>query len=206
MRDMVRTLSLTFALVLIGCSHRAPLDPVLPSTEVSEFIEHRISYPGETLASIAHWYTGSQKQWVAIQQANPELRPNKLKVGSIVRIPRVLVRRTAMMPRPRAKANSAPSVLSTIPPSGSPPLPDNRESTLVPVADAPTAEKEEGAIVAYEEPAEATLPATAIALPEPEIDLSAVPETRTQDEEYSASTESQGSFLSALGKALAPSR
>jgi hypothetical protein len=239
MRNVARFLGLASALIMIGCSKRAPLDPVLPSTEVSEFVEHRVSYAGETLGSIAQWYTGSQKQWTAIQRANPELKPNKLRVGNVVRIPRELVRRTEMMPKPRGKALSAAPHVASAPSSPSQAPYEDTTNSVVAVNDssnsaqdnsatapAPTVDKGAGLIAAYEEAARAKLtdsappqvpaesngtsevsalgdPPAQVAGQEPEVDLSAVPETAVSEDD-SGTKNSDGSFLSALGKALAP--
>lgn len=64
-----------------------------PSGEGAPLI-HTIKYSGETLGAIAAWYTGSLSNWREIAKFNPNLNPNKLRLGDSVMIPSNLVRRT----------------------------------------------------------------------------------------------------------------
>ncbi len=65
-----------------------PLAVAAPAAEKppSEFIEHRV-IPGETMATIAKWYTGDTTLWPVIAQHNLGLSPFKLKGGDVVRVP-----------------------------------------------------------------------------------------------------------------------
>jgi len=51
----------------------------------SEFIFHRVM-AGETLSSIARWYTGSESMWHEIAEDNPKLSPSSLRQGDIVKV------------------------------------------------------------------------------------------------------------------------
>lgn len=51
----------------------------------AEFIFHKVM-PGETLSSIAKWYTGSESMWHEIAVDNPKLSPSTLKPGDIVKV------------------------------------------------------------------------------------------------------------------------
>jgi hypothetical protein len=61
------------------------VDMVAPKIEQSEFIFHRVM-AGETLATIARWYTGSESMWHEIAEDNPKLSPSSLRQGDIVMV------------------------------------------------------------------------------------------------------------------------
>ena len=93
---MVRTGKYLFALAMclmaLACAankqtkqETAPPPP--PEVQMPEFILHRV-LPGETMASIAKWYTGKKSDWRELAQHNPELKPWNLKRGDLVKIPR----------------------------------------------------------------------------------------------------------------------
>jgi len=50
-----------------------------------EFIFHRVM-AGETLSSIARWYTGTESMWHEIAEDNPKLSPSSLRQGDIVKV------------------------------------------------------------------------------------------------------------------------
>ena len=64
----------------------AKVTPPEPGKLPSEFIEHRV-ISGETMATIAKWYTGDTTLWPEIAQHNLGLSPFKLKGGEVVRVP-----------------------------------------------------------------------------------------------------------------------
>jgi hypothetical protein len=57
-----------------------------PEAEKPEFIFHKV-YAGETMATIAKWYTGKESMWRDIAAENPGLNPRNLKKGDIVKVP-----------------------------------------------------------------------------------------------------------------------
>ena len=61
------------------------VDAVAPKIEKPEFIFHRVM-AGETLGSIARWYTGSESLWRKIAEDNPKLNSSKLRPGDIVKV------------------------------------------------------------------------------------------------------------------------
>ncbi|ABK18216.1 LysM peptidoglycan-binding domain-containing protein [Syntrophobacter fumaroxidans] len=56
-----------------------------PAVEEPEFISHKV-YAGETMASIAKWYTGKESKWREIAEDNPGLNPKALKQGDLVKV------------------------------------------------------------------------------------------------------------------------
>lgn len=78
-------------LVSWGCAadHAAKKESVAlapPRVEMPEFILHRVM-PGETLATIAKWYSGKDSNWKELSEHNPGLSPWKLHQGDIVKVP-----------------------------------------------------------------------------------------------------------------------
>ena len=71
--------------------------------EQSQTLVHTVKYPGETLAFIAEWYTGSMANWREIAKFNPGLNPNLIRLGDQIKIPSHLVKRTDPLPKPRSQ-------------------------------------------------------------------------------------------------------
>jgi hypothetical protein len=82
---------LVFALLVCSCrtvDHSAKVDSVAmvaPKIEQPEFIFHRVM-AGETLGTIARWYTGTESMWREIAEDNPEVSPFSLRQGDIVKV------------------------------------------------------------------------------------------------------------------------
>ena len=95
-----------FAAALTSCaSNQRPSQPNrnANNSPAPQYLEHTVG-SGETLGIIADWYTGRASNWQAIAAANPGLRPERLRVGQMVLIPRdIMVRDT---PPPRGHARS----------------------------------------------------------------------------------------------------
>jgi hypothetical protein len=62
-------------------------------------LEHTVKWSGETLGIISKWYTGSTANWEAISKANPEIKPNRIRLGDKILIPGALVKNREPMPR-----------------------------------------------------------------------------------------------------------
>lgn len=81
-----------------ACSNnQVPPQPPPPPS----FVSHTVQYPGETLASIAKWYTGASSNWQRIRDANPELNPKKIRIGTTIQIPQAIALRSDAPPRPK---------------------------------------------------------------------------------------------------------
>jgi hypothetical protein len=87
---------LIIAVVLIAACATKPMQP---QNTAPQYYTHTVSGSGETLASIAKWYTGSTTNWQAIQAANPGLDPKRMRIGTQVQIPNNMLIKTAAMPR-----------------------------------------------------------------------------------------------------------
>lgn len=70
-----------------------------PPPPEPDYIEHVVRWQGETLSLISKWYTGKFSNWKAIVEANPGLNPKRMRKGTIIKIPRELVRTQTPMPK-----------------------------------------------------------------------------------------------------------
>ena len=68
---------------------------------------HQVRWEGETLSLIAKWYTGDWRNWKALAEANPWLKPNNMFTGLKVKIPRQLLKNKKDMPREFVLSSSA---------------------------------------------------------------------------------------------------
>ncbi len=84
--------AISLAMVLSGCasmSHdeiKGAVKKPAPVLEEPTYIFHRVM-AGETMSTIAQYYTGKQSMWREIADANPGLSPFDLKKDQIVKVP-----------------------------------------------------------------------------------------------------------------------
>jgi hypothetical protein len=57
-----------------------------------------VRWQGETLSSIADWYTTSWQNWEALARANPNVDPKRIEIGDRIRIPEILLKTRKPMP------------------------------------------------------------------------------------------------------------
>jgi hypothetical protein len=88
-------LFISISVFAFGC---APQDSTEFEDAGSGYLMHVVSYQGETLGLISKWYTGSSANWKRILNANPALKPTRMRIGDNIRIPRYLVRRHEALP------------------------------------------------------------------------------------------------------------
>ena len=104
-----------------------------------EFIEHRV-FPGETMATIAKWYSGDTTLWPVIAQHNLGLSPFRLKAGEVVRVPFSLAtvhseppeQSTAAVPASKP-VKRGPKAPPPAPPADAPPPPAPAPAPAIPV-------------------------------------------------------------------------
>lgn len=87
--------------------------PPPPPQAAPEPLRHQVR-AGDTLAAIAHWYTGDPNNWTALARANAAIDPRRMAVGTVVRIPDTLLIRRDPMPPPRRQP--APGKVAPAPP------------------------------------------------------------------------------------------
>lgn len=130
---------LVLALTLLpGCAKKAPPPP--PAT----YFDHTVTYQGENLGMIASWYTGTANNWNAILDANPDLKPNKLRLGTVVHIPEELVTKREALPQKLLKAK---------------PVETRKEEAVAPAAEAPKESAPAPEVQATPAPVETSAPA-----------------------------------------------
>lgn len=205
----IKSLLSIFVLLGAGCAQHTG-NHGGPAPQLPEYFEHRVEYSGETFASIARWYTGASSNWTAIQASNPEIRPNRIKVGMNIKIPQELVTKTEKMPKPRTD-RSAP--VSSNSPRENDPSPVNENIETYPsAATVPSTEPDQALMVAppSEAPGEPSAESANSYVPDPSTVAEIPPPTDSLANDPSQppaeATNGVGSFLGALGKALAPSR
>lgn len=90
------------SLALIGCVQHRPIennhgDEYVP--QQTESLQHTIKYQGETYALIARWYTGDSRNWKVIADANPTVKPTRMRLGDVIVIPRAIVKQDKPLPK-----------------------------------------------------------------------------------------------------------
>ena len=93
MKSFVLLVSALTIFGAVGCFKRSA-DSDLPAAPVvaePQFVRHRVTQSGETLSSIAAIYTGNRNNWTKIRDANPQIQPTRMAIGSTVNIPAELV-------------------------------------------------------------------------------------------------------------------
>ena len=77
--------------VVVGCMPPPPHkeESAPPPPAPPPYVFHKVM-PGETLATIAKWYSGKESNWPEIAEHNKELNPSSLKVGDVVKVPAYL--------------------------------------------------------------------------------------------------------------------
>ena len=90
-----------------------PPPPRTPSPKVKlpegTYFVHTVKWQGESLSSIAAWYTGTIRNRRTLSDANPQLaNPNRIAVGTKVRIPEKMLRTREAMPQGFAESYVKP--------------------------------------------------------------------------------------------------
>jgi LysM repeat protein len=124
----------------------APSKPYLLETpkEEEKFIYHKIM-AGETMGSIAKWYSGDAEDWVKIAEANPGVKPTALHIGDKLKIPASMATEHKEQPDfstasliSRSKKDAQAASETTLPPVPGGVLPtDSSQVSGTPVGAAP---------------------------------------------------------------------
>ncbi len=102
----------------------APLAPAIaePPAPKGDYIFHKV-YAGETLATIAKWYSGNANNWKVLASHNLDKEPFKLKAQEVVRIPLSLASVNKEQPGFSTASTKASVRKGKKTPSSSPPAP-----------------------------------------------------------------------------------
>ncbi|MBI5895378.1 MAG: LysM peptidoglycan-binding domain-containing protein [Desulfobacterales bacterium] len=71
-----------------------------PPPPEPQYFTHIVRGPGETFMAIARWYTGNGDHWKRIAQANPDIEPRYMRIGTVIRIPEEIMTTRRPMPNP----------------------------------------------------------------------------------------------------------
>src|SRR5512139_2711005 len=66
--------------------------PAPPPPKAPTYFIRTVAWPNESLSIIAAWYTGQIDNWKILVEANPQLDPNRMRIGDKVRIPEELLK------------------------------------------------------------------------------------------------------------------
>ena len=149
-------------LLVAGCSRSLPLlqadmptpppdliiaavvsEPAAETASGTSFFTHQVRWPGETLVTMARWYTGTPVNWRTIAKVNPDLDPRRLHIGDKILIPGKLVKTRRPLPNtvipvsPNTPSAGAPEIITD---SGAATLfgpIDDQPQTTVPAEDTP---------------------------------------------------------------------
>jgi hypothetical protein len=140
---------LVAALGMTACAGSATVqktEEAAPTVQEPSTYEHTVRWPGEKLSIIAKWYTGDSKNWMALARENPSLSPNKLKIGTIIQIPRNIMTNTEPMPRSAiikaSKSKRPPGAKGVAPRKGAPQVEPSGEAESAETQGAPAQQPE----------------------------------------------------------------
>ena len=85
---------------------------------------HTVRWRGENLYVIAKWYTGDGENWRVLARANPELEPDRIRVGETIRIPEKIMQTKKPLPQDFVRPRNEPHAghVSSKPPEEPPRL------------------------------------------------------------------------------------
>ncbi len=78
---------------------RKPMSRAFAAKHLPGYYEHKICWQGETLSLVSKWYTGKHNNWKKLVNHNPEIKPNRIKIGQKVYIPNYLLKTRDPLPR-----------------------------------------------------------------------------------------------------------
>ena len=113
---LMLTVILGLSPLFIGCAKQQTNSHYhRTTTSEPEFFYHTVKYRGETLGLIARWYTGNTANWQLILKENPGMRPERINLGDVIRIPSRLVTEKSPLPErvvPGSRANATTSTIT----------------------------------------------------------------------------------------------
>ena len=71
--------------------------PAVP--EGTSYFMHTVRYTGETVSIIAAWYLGDKMRYDVLATANPEINPERIRMGMRIKIPENVMKTHEAMPK-----------------------------------------------------------------------------------------------------------
>jgi hypothetical protein len=99
---MKSALSLFICLLFLNsCSlfQKTEVKPEPVQKQEEEVVYHKVKFPRETYQIIAMWYTKSAKNVNILIAANPNVKPTRIRIGDLIKIPKELLKRPKSLPR-----------------------------------------------------------------------------------------------------------
>lgn len=84
---------------------RKPMSRAFAVEHLPSYHKHKIRWQGETLSLVSKWYTGKHSNWKKLVNHNPEINPNRIKIGQKVYIPEYLLKTRDPLPQKFAAQN-----------------------------------------------------------------------------------------------------
>ncbi len=79
-----------------------------PVSDEENYVYHRVKYSGETYQIISTWYTKSAKNSTLLMELNPRIKPTRIKIGDLIKIPKELLLRPKSLPKEFVDSYTAP--------------------------------------------------------------------------------------------------
>ncbi|MCS6894413.1 MAG: LysM peptidoglycan-binding domain-containing protein [Deltaproteobacteria bacterium] len=92
---------------ILSCARAAQGEKDIKKEQQPSHFNHVVRYEGETLSIIAEWYTGSTDNWKVLAKENPNIKPNLIKIGDVIRIPQALLVKTEPLPKSKLARKQA---------------------------------------------------------------------------------------------------
>ncbi len=124
MRNIRLLYSVLILLFTVSACTSTVSEPPAPTYHV-----HKVTAAGETLAAISAWYTGDPKNWKVIAEANPTIKPNKLRIGDKLNIPHHLIKKRSLLNKKSVPAPTKKPVKKVSQPEAQPSPTPGSEST-----------------------------------------------------------------------------
>ena len=77
---------------------RDPMSAAFVDKHLPSYHAHKIRWPGETLSVVSKWYTGRYNNWKKLAHHNPEINPNRIRIGQKIYIPSTLLKTRKPLP------------------------------------------------------------------------------------------------------------
>lgn len=77
---------------------RKPMSAAFADQHLPSYYQHKIRWHGETLSVVSKWYTGRYSNWKVLLNHNPEIDPNRIKIGQKIYIPKTMLKTSEPLP------------------------------------------------------------------------------------------------------------
>lgn len=93
---VIQSLLISSLIFLASCA-ATKTEPVVEFIMPDSYC-HIVKYQGETLSTIAGWYTGNTKNWEKLAELNKLTEPGKIEIGQKIFVPNSMLTRYSSLP------------------------------------------------------------------------------------------------------------